>query len=532
MNLTGKHLIGNQESAESADSFSPLNPALGTSLEPLYFEATESEIDAAVSLAVSAFDPFRRRLAEARADFLEAIANETIALGDEFLERASAETGHPLPRCASERDRAVLHTRQFAALVREGSWVDARIDLPDPTRQPLPRPDVRSLMQPVGPVAVFGASNFPIAISVLGADTMSAFAAGCPVVVKAHPGHPGTCELAARAILRAAEATRMPEGVFSLIHGKSNAVGTRLVSHPGINAAAFTGSLGGGRALYNVANSRPVPIPFYAEMGSINPVFLLPGALKTRAARIAEGFAAALTAGVGQFCTNPGLVLGLESEEWSSFTDLACERVSAFAPATMLHSGIHSAYEAGIETRLGKESLELVGQSKAKADPAKCEAAAYLFRTTQEGLLGDATLLEELFGPVSTLVSCGDPADMIAIAERLEGSLSASIHGTEADLANYRDLVTVLQRKTGRLIFNGYPVGIEVCHSMHHGGPYPATTYSHFTSIGTRAISRFIRPVCYQDWPDAMLPMELQNANPRGVWRMLNGQRTRDEVSF
>lgn len=532
MNLTGKHLIGNKESAASASSFSPANPSLGTSLGPSYFEATEGEINAAVSLAVAAFDPFRCLITEARADFLDAIANETLALGDELLQRASAETGHPLPRCASERDRAVLHTRQFAELIREGSWVDARIDLPDPTRQPLPKPDVRSLMQPVGPVAIFGASNFPIAISVLGADTMSAFAAGCPVIIKAHPGHPGTCELAARAILRAAASTRMPEGVFSLLHGKSNEVGTNLVSHPGITAAAFTGSLGGGRALFNVANSRPVPIPFYAEMGSVNPVFILPGALRARTSRIAEGFVAALTAGVGQFCTNPGLVLGLESDEWSNFSELAREKVTAFPPATMLHAGIHGAYQTGIAELLKRESVELLGRSASEADPAKCEAAAYLFRTTQKGLMGDPSLFNELFGPVSTLVSCGDPSDMIAVAEKLEGSLSATIHGTESDLAEYRDLVTVLQRKAGRLIFNGYPVGIEVCHSMHHGGPYPATTHSHFTSIGTRAVSRFVRPVCYQDWPDAMLPMELQNSNPRGIMRLLNGARTRDGVAF
>lgn len=531
MTLTGKHFIGNRESAESNEAFCAANPALGTTLEPRYCEATAAEIDAAVSLAVSAFDPFRRRLAETRADFLDAIANEVLALGDILLQRASAETGHPLSRCSSERDRVVLHTRQFAELVREGSWVDARIDLPDPTRQPLPKPDVRSLMQPVGPIAVFGASNFPIAISVLGADTMSAFAAGCPVVIKAHPGHPGTCELAGRAVLRAAEATRMPEGVFSLLHGKSNAVGTSLVQHPGITAAAFTGSLAGGRALFEVANSRPVPIPFYAEMGSVNPVFLLPGALKARSSQIAESFVAALTAGVGQFCTNPGLVLGLESEEWSDFSTMAKEKVAAWSPATMLHAGIHSTYESGIANLLERESVELLGRSASEADPAKCQAAAHLFRTTQDGLLGDPTLFEELFGPVSTLVSCGSPEDMIAIAEELEGSLSATIHGTEADLADYRELVAVLQRKAGRLIFNGYPVGIEVCHSMHHGGPYPATTHSHFTSIGTRAISRFVRPVCYQDWPDSLLPMELQNANPRGVWRMLNGQRTRDGVT-
>ncbi|NLT70362.1 MAG: aldehyde dehydrogenase (NADP(+)) [Verrucomicrobiaceae bacterium] len=530
MTLTGKHLIGNRESSESSETFSAANPALGTTLEPRYHEATESEIDAAVSLATSAFDPFRRRLAEARADFLDAIANEVLALGDELLDRASAETGHPLPRCASERDRVVLHTRQFAELVREGSWVDARIDLPDPTRRPLPKPDVRSLMQPVGPIAIFGASNFPIAISVLGADTMSAFAAGCPVVIKAHPGHPGTCELAARAVLRAAAATRMPEGVFSLLHGKSHAVGTALVRHPGLAAAAFTGSLAGGRALFQIANARPIPIPLYAEMGSVNPVFMLPGALKARSASIADSFVTALTTGVGQFCTNPGLVLGLESEEWSDFSEKARKNVASWSPATMLHAGIHGAYESGIAALLQRESVELLGRSAREADPAKCEAAAYLFRTTQQGLLGDPTLFEELFGPVSTLVGCGSPEDMIAIAETLDGSLSATIHGAETDLADYAGLVEVLQRKAGRLIFNGYPVGIEVCHSMHHGGPYPATTHSHFTSIGTRAIRRFIRPVCYQDWPDAMLPIELQNANPRGVWRMLNGQKTRDGV--
>ncbi len=532
MILTGKHLIGKSESAASDCSFSPVNPSLGSTLEPSYFEATENEIDAAVALAVSAFDAFRLLPAEARAVFLDAIADEILALGDELLQRASAETGHPLPRCASERDRAVLHTRQFAGLIREGSWVDARIDLPDSTRQPLPKPDVRSLMQPVGPVAIFGASNFPIAISVLGADTMSAFAAGCPVVIKAHPGHPGTCEIAARAIQRAAASTGMPEGIFSLLHGKSNEVGTRLVSHPGITAAAFTGSLAGGRALFLVANSRPSPIPFYAEMGSVNPVFILPGALEARASRIAEGFVAALTAGVGQFCTNPGLVVGLESEDWSGFSALAREKVTAFKPATMLHAGIHGAYQSGIDDLLKRESVELLGHSAIEADPAKCEAAAYLFRTTQQGLLGDPTLFNELFGPVSTLVSCGSPAEMTAIAEKLEGSLSATIHGTEDDLADYRELVTVLQRKAGRLIFNGYPVGIEVCHSMHHGGPYPATTHGHFTSIGTRAVSRFVRPVCYQDWPDAMLPVELQNANPRGIMRLLNGERTRDGVAF
>lgn len=531
MNLTGQQFIGNRESAESAETFAAKNPAEGVDLAPSFHEASPAEIDAAADLALAAFDRFRGLLPGTRADFLEAIAEETLALGDELLERASAETAHPLPRCAVERDRVVTHTRQFAEWIREGSWVDARIDAGNPDRRPLPKPDVRSLLEPVGPVAVFGASNFPIAISVLGTDTISAFAAGCPVVVKAHPAHPGTCEIAARAIRRAAARTDMPEGVFSLIQGRTVATGTNLVRHPGIAAAAFTGSLAGGRALFDVANSRSRPIPFYAEMGSVNPVFLLPGALKARAEGIARGFVTALTAGVGQFCTNPGLVLGLESEDWTRFRELARENVAAYAPATMLHAGIHGAYGDGIADRLRRGSLELVGRSAAPADPSRGEAAAYLFATNQEGLLGDPTLFEELFGPVSTLVSCKEPADFLAVAERLEGSLSATIHGTEEDLAAHRDLVAVLRRKAGRLIFNGYPVGLEICHSIHHGGPYPATTHSHFTSIGTRAMHRFVRPVCYQDWPDAHLPMELQNANPRGILRLVNGERTRDELA-
>lgn len=530
MTLTGHHLLGSRESAASSDTFAARNLAAGEDLAPEFHEATDAEIDEAVALAASAFDPFRRLLPEHRAEFLEAIAEEVLDLGDEFLLRAAAETAHPIPRCAAERDRVLTHTRQFAAWIREGSWVDARIDRGNPTRQPLPKPDVRSLLEPVGPVAVFGASNFPIAISVLGTDTMSAFAAGCPVVVKAHPAHPGTCEIAARAIQRAVARTRVPEGVFSMVHGRSHETGTRLVQHPGIAAAAFTGSLGGGRALFNAANSRPCPIPFYAEMGSINPVFLLPGALQARAEGIAQGFVTALTAGVGQFCTNPGLVLGLESEEWSRFRALAGEKVAAFTPATMLHPGIHGAYTAGIAERLGRSGLELAGRSGNPASVERGEAAAYLFATTQEGLLADATLFEELFGPVSTLVTCGDPVDFVEVAERLEGSLSATIHGTEEDLANHRELIDVLRRKVGRLIFNGYPVGLEICHSIHHGGPYPATTHSHFTSIGTRAMHRFVRPVCYQDWPDGLLPIELQNTNPRGILRLLDGERTRDEA--
>ncbi|MEC5126037.1 aldehyde dehydrogenase (NADP(+)) [Verrucomicrobiales bacterium BCK34] len=530
MEISGRQLIAGRETSATSDSFKADNPATGEALEPAFYEATVGEINDAVEAALEAFEIYRSKRVETRADFLDAIADEILVLGDEFLERTSAETGYPLARCSAERDRAINHTRQFANLIREGSWLDARIDLPDPTRKPFPKPDVRSLMQPLGPVAIFGASNFPIAISVLGADTMSAFASGCPVVIKGHPAHPGTCELAARAIYAAADKTGVPAGVFSLLQGRGHEVGTALVRHPDITAAAFTGSLAGGRALFDIANQRPVPIPFYAEMGSINPLFILPGALKTRAPQIAEGFVAALTQGNGQFCTNPGVVLGNESEDWQRFSALVKEKVEAVAPATMLHAGIHNAYRSGIESRCENEDLQILGHSSADPDDAKLEAAAYLFETTQQGLVNDPTLLDELFGPCSTLVSCGGSDDMIAVAKSLEGSLSVTIHGTEKDLSDHRDLIAILQTKTGRLIFNGYPVGLEVCHSIHHGGPYPATTHSHYTSVGTRAIERFVRPVCYQDWPDALLPIELQNANPRGVLRMLNGHRTRDAV--
>ena len=530
MNLTGQQLIGYRESAKSDETFPAFDPCNGAGLETFFYEATEKEIGEAVELAESVFSDFRDLSAEARADFLEAICEEAMALGDKLLERAAAETGHPLARCEMERNRIIQQAHLFSELIREGSWADARIDLGDTDRQPMPKPDVRSMMQPIGPIAVFGASNFPIAISVLGADTISAFAAGCPVIVKAHPAHPGTCELAARAILGAAKRCNMPEGIFSMIHGRNTEVGRCLVEHPGIMAAAFTGSLAGGRALMDVAAARPVPIPFYAEMGSVNPIFVLPGALAQKKEQIAAGFVTSLTMGVGQFCTNPGLVAGMESDDWEKFSELVAKKVSEFAPSTMLHAGIYEAYTKGIEIRKKSADLELIGKSSARPNPDACEAAAYIFQTNRQGITSDPTLLDELFGPVSTLVNCGGLEDMVAIAEKMDGSLSASVHGTEEDLIEFHPLLSVLQRKAGRLIFNGYPVGIEVCHSIHHGGPYPAASHSFFTSIGTRCIERFVRPVCYQDWPDSQLPTELQNANPLNVWRIVNGTRSNNAL--
>jgi 2,5-dioxopentanoate dehydrogenase len=525
--LTGHSYLGGPDGPFPGDIFDAINPATREILAPAFREATPEQVDLAVSRAAGAFDPFRHLSPDRRALFLEAIIEETLALGDAFLERCSAETGHPLARCLQERDRVVKHTRQFAELLREGSWVDARIDRGDPERKPIPKPDVRSLLQAIGPVAVFGASNFPIAISVLGVDTISALAAGCPVIVKGHPAHPGTCEMAAAALLRAAEQTGMPEGVFALLQGSKHEIGSQLVRHPALAAVAFTGSLAGGRALADLAAARPVPIPLYAEMGSLNPVFLLPEALATRGPQIAAGFVQALTIGVGQFCTNPGLVVGLDSPAWHSFTAEAQDKAASVAPATMLHSGIHQAYTVGVSHRQEHPHLQALGKPSTTPDPARHEAAAYLFTTTRQGLIEDPSLLDELFGPCATLVRCENAADLVAIAEQLEGSLSATVHGTEADMTNHAELLSVLSRKAGRLICNGYPVGLEICDSIHHGGPYPATTHSHFTSIGTRAIHRFVRPVCYQDWPMSLLPRELQEGNPCGVMRMVDGVRGR-----
>ncbi|NNE93959.1 MAG: aldehyde dehydrogenase (NADP(+)) [Verrucomicrobiales bacterium] len=525
-NLQGLHLIAGIAAAESSDTFSAKNPKTGETLEPVFHESTLGEIDRAMNAAADAFDEFRHTTPEQRAEFLEAIADETLALGDEFLERTEAETGHPRPRCEAERGRSMHQARLFAELCREGSWVDARIDTAKPDQQPMPAPDVRSVMLPVGPVVVFGASNFPIAISVLGSDTVSAFAAGCPVVVKAHPAHPGTCELAARAIFSAIEKCGLPKGIFSLVQGKSNEVGAALVSHPQTAAAAFTGSLGGGRALFDIANARPKPIPFYAEMGSVNPIFVLPGALEERAGEIGNGFVTSLTTGVGQFCTNPGLVFGLQSEKLDSFKKSAAAATSEWQPATMLHAGIHHAFETGVGNLKKMPELNLVAESADAPDPAKAEAACYLFEADAAGFRAHPELLDEVFGPVSTVVGCESPTDFEAFARQLDGSLTASIHGTEADLKEHAGLISILEEKIGRLIFNGYPVGLEVNHSIHHGGPYPATCHSHFTSIGTRCINRFVRPVCYQNWPDSALPDPLKNDNPLGIWRIIDGERT------
>jgi NADP-dependent aldehyde dehydrogenase len=382
------------------------------------------------------------------------------------------------------------------------------------------------MLIPIGPVVVFAASNFPLAFSVAGGDTASALAAGNSVVVKAHPAHPGTSELVADAIARAAQACDVPAGVFSLIHGVAHEVGLTLVRHPVAKAVGFTGSLAAGRALFDAASARPEPIPVHAEMGSVNPVFVLPGALQERADKIADGLAGSVCLGAGQFCTNPGLVLGVADDRLKYFTDSVAQKISQAPPATMLYRGILHRYEQSTQALEAKKGIVLAARSSAPPDRSKTQAAAAVFKVDGSQFILDDRLYEEIFGPATLLVACKDSDELLAAATRLPGELTATIHGTEADLARFEKLVRILETKAGRLIFNGFPTGVEVCPSMQHGGPYPATTDVRFTSVGAQAIKRFARPVCFQNWPQAQLPPELQDSNPRKIWRLVDGTTT------
>ena len=527
MELNGQNYIGATASSEGTETIRAANPAAGATLEPVFHAANTAEVDRAVTLADTAFPTYRGLSAEQRATFLERIAEEIMAIGDALLERANQETALPLARLTGERERTVNQLKMFAALVREGSWADARIDRAQPDRQPLPKSDLRRMLIPLGPIAVFGASNFPFAFSVAGGDTASALAAGCPVVVKAHPAHPGTSELTAQAILKAAHATGMPDGVFSLLHGTKD-TGIALVKHPLLQAVGFTGSLGAGRALFDAAAQRERPIPVYAEMGSVNPVFVLPGALKERGEKIAEGLAASVTMGVGQFCTNPGLVIGVNNEALSEFSGTAAQKIAQTPAGSMLYAGISKAYGQGTARLRGTGGVAEATQSGSQADTALAQASAAMFHTRADTFLATPELAHEVFGPSTLLVVCDTPEQMLEVAQNLQGQLTATVQGTPDDLREHQTLIRVLETKVGRLLFNGFPTGVEVCPSMQHGGPYPATTDSRTTSVGTAAITRFVRPLCYQDFPSEALPPELQDANPRHLLRLVDGQYTRD----
>jgi alpha-ketoglutaric semialdehyde dehydrogenase len=525
MQLSGENFIGSQRSAKGSQTFQGMDPAKGAALEPVIHEATAEEIDAAVEAAEGAFDEYHRRLSSERAAFLRAIAAEIEALGDELIEHAMAETALPAARLIGERGRTTGQLRMFANLLDEGSWVGASIDRADPNRKPLPKPDLRRMLIPIGPVAVFEASNFPLAYSTAGGDTASALAAGCTVVVKAHPSHPGTSELVMAAIQKAIAATKMPAGVVSMLHGRSPEMALEVVRHPLIKAVGFTGSLRAGRAIYNAAAARPEPIPVYAEMGSVNPVFILPRAMKERGAQIAEGLKNSVTMGVGQFCTNPGVVVTLEAQP--AFGDQLGALISGAPVGTMLNEGMGRAFTEGVKKLTVAKGVRVAGQCNA-GGALPTHAAAVVFTTSAERFAGDPALQEEVFGPSTVVVNGTTPAELRKVAESMEGQLTATIHAAAGELVEYQWLVDLLQRKVGRLLLNGYPTGVEVCASMVHGGPYPATTDARTTSVGSAAIERFVRPVCFQDFEQAALPIELRDGNPRGIWRMVLGQITKD----
>jgi 2,5-dioxopentanoate dehydrogenase len=519
MKITGEALIGGASAMGSGAAIRAFDPAAGCEIEPAFHAVDATQIDRACRLAQEAFDPFRATGDAQRAVFLETIAEQILALGDTLVERAMQESGLARARIEGERARTVGQLRLFADLLREGSWNDVRIDSALPERQP-PRPDLRLRMMGLGPVAVFAASNFPLAFSVAGGDTASAFAAGCPVVLKAHSAHPGTSELVGRAITQAVEQCGLPAGVFSLLTGSGNGIGQELVRHPAIQAVGFTGSRSGGTSLMAVAAARPQPIPVYAEMSSINPVFLLPNALAARGESIAAGFVASLTMSVGQLCTNPGLVLGIAGPEFDRFCDAAARLASATQAGTMLTPGIASSYQAGTQKIAGNSAVTTL----TRIDHGGCQGGAALFRTSGQAFLAEHALSDEMFGPASVLIACADVAEMRQVAESLEGQLTATLHIEEGDVALARTLMPVLERRAGRILANGFPTGVEVSHAIVHGGPFPATSDGRSTSVGTAAIQRFLRPVCYQNLPQALLPAVLRDDVPAGSWRRRDGK--------
>ncbi len=524
--LTGKMLIGATATFGANGTVQGLDPSTGEALAPDYGLATPADLERACALAWAALDPYRETSLDARATFLETIAEEILAIGDALIVRAMAESGLPRARLEGERGRTVGQLRLFASVVREGSWLEARIDPALPDRAPLPRSDLRQRHIALGPVAVFGASNFPLAFSVAGGDTASALAAGCPVVVKAHNAHPGTSELVGVAIQKAVAKCGLPEGVFSLLYGAGTQIGTALVSDPRIKAVGFTGSRGGGIALRKVAQSRPEPIPMYAEMSSINPVYLMPEALKARGEALGKAFVGSLTMGAGQFCTNPGLLLAIDSPALDAFVAAAVDALRAAPAGVMLTPGIGQAYADGVSKLAGHDKVTTLARGLPAEGPNRCEAA--WFSTDAAEFLSDEALQAEIFGASSMLIRCRDQAELIALSEQLEGQLTATLHMDAGDTAMAKALLPTLERKAGRILANGWPTGVEVCHAMVHGGPFPATSDSRGTSVGTLAIKRFLRPVCYQDLFAELLPEAIADGNPLGLWRRTDGVLGKD----
>ncbi|HEY3926231.1 MAG TPA: aldehyde dehydrogenase (NADP(+)) [Acidothermaceae bacterium] len=520
--IDGSMLIGTRTVRGSGPAFQAVDPATGESLAPEYREASLEEVELACRLAAKAFPVFRRTTLGDRAAFLERIGDAIDREGDTLVDRVVAETRIPRARAVGELARTTGQLRFFARIVRQGDWLEATIDQAAPERVPLPRPDIRQRHIPVGPVAVFGAGNFPLAFSVAGGDTASALAAGCPVVVKAHSAHPGTAEIVGRAILAAAAEAGMPEGVFSMLLGSGSTIGTALVSDPRVASVGFTGSRTGGLALQRVAAARPVPIPVFAEMSSVNPVFLLPAALASRPAELARGFVASLGLSAGQLCTNPGLLIVVNDPAVAELMRAIEVGLRSSEGRPMLTAGIAAAYREGVQTHRARPGVGLVAEGPVEAGVRNAESPVVL-RTDAATFLKDPVLSSEIFGAASTLVVCRDVDELRAVAEALEGQLTASIHFDPDDLRLVQALVPVLEQRCGRIVFDGWPTGVEVVDAMVHGGPFPATTDGRSTSVGALAIRRFLRPIAYQNAPAALLPRELADANELGLRRRVDG---------
>lgn len=504
MKLTGKQIINGNFVAGGTDTFNSVNASSNKPLDTEFTEATDEELNNAAEVALEAFKKYRHASHSQRAFFLRNIAKEIEALGDELIEIASIETALSADRLKGERQRTVNQLNAFANFIETPDWVRPIIDKADPDRKPLPKPDLRQMQIPIGPVGVFGASNFPLAFSVAGGDTASALAAGCPVIFKAHPAHPSTCEMVATAILTAIEKSDVPKGVFALVHGKSTRVGSTLVMQSNLKAIAFTGSFKGGKALYDLAVRRNEPIPLYAEMGSVNPVIILPGAAKEKTEVTAKQLAGSITLGAGQFCTNPGVIVMKDEPQTKVFLDKLTDELNTVPPMTMLTQTISKAYFSGV-----KHQRKVEGITPLLAEPQD-KVVPHLIKIKAADALKNSEVLEEVFGPSSVAVVSDNMEELIGFCSSMAGQLTATLIGTDDDLKNAGDLIDVLTSKVGRLVINGYPTGVEVSAAMVHGGPFPATTDSRSTSVGLTAIYRFTRPICYQNFPASLLPEELR----------------------
>jgi len=494
----------------------------------MFKDSTIEEINEALEKAWQAFLSYRKLSLRQRAGFMHAIATELENLGDELLKTAQEETHLPEARLGNEKARTIFQLNNYADACERGEWLEARIDTAIPDRNP-PKADLRKMLIPLGPVVVFGAANFPFAYSTAGGDTACAFAAGCPVIVKAHPAHARTSEMVANAILKAAENCNMPAGIFTHVHGAGNEVGEALVKHPLTKAVGFTGSFLGGKQLFDWANQRKEPIPVFAEMSSINPVFLMPEKLKQSPVDVAKLYAGSITLGTGQFCTNPGLIIGMDSDDLETFIETLGGEIKKTAPGEMLHTGIFKNYVERRANALSQESVETVATSE--TEPLLNQGAPTIASATAEAFINNPVLHQEVFGPYSIVIRCMSIDEMTDVAKHIEGQLTATLMATENDIKSHGELIESVKNVCGRFILNGVPTGVEVCLSMQHGGPFPATTDSRFTSVGADGIKRFARPICYQNWTNDILPDELKNENPLGIWRTVNDKVSKNSIA-